>query len=150
MRSRKIRNGLITLFVIAWTLLFHYESARLFYLQPMLKRELPKTKFLFPPAGWIMFYRVSETEGRAEVHGLKSKYRQLIDPHDIFENRWIGYDNIRRNILVTVLNPYYAPSFCTYLERKFPEYDTFEIKRVIFPSNIKYPGKKIKETLYRC
>ncbi len=150
MIQRKIRNILITVFVIAWTLLFHYESTRLFYLSPLVWKELPKTRFLFPPAGWIMFYTVPESEGRAEVHGLKGKERELIDPHRIFENRWIGYDNIRRNVLSTVLNPVYARDFCRYLRRKFPDYDIFEVKHVVYPSNIRYPEKKIVETLYRC
>ncbi|GEM_PF-1774276 len=150
MVSPKIRNVSITLFVIAWLTLFHYESLRAAYLNPFFKCELPKFKFLFPPAGWIMFFRVDETEERAEVYGIKQKKLELIDPHRIFENRWLGYDNIRRNVLITVLNPYYAESFCRYLKRKFPEYEGFAVAEVVYPSNIRYPGKKIRNVAYTC
>ena len=150
MPAAKIRNALITVFVVAWTLLFHYESLRTFYLGPAFGRELPKFKFLFPPAGWIMFYRVDETEGRAEVLGIKGGKPELIDPHRIFENRWIGYDNIRRNVLITVLSQEHAASFCRYLKRKFPEYTRFAVAYVVYPSNIRFPGKKEIRIAYGC
>ena len=150
MLSTKARNTLITLFVIVWSLIFHYESLRANTLNPLCGRELPKLKFLFPPAGWIMFFRVDETEGTAEVYGLKGEKFDLIDPHRIFDNHWIGYDNIRRNVLITVLHPFYAGSFCTYLKRKFPQYDRFAVMEVIYPSNIQYPGKRFMRTLYEC
>ena len=146
----KARNTLITIFVLLWSLLFHYESLRYHYLNPFLNRELPKFKFLFPPAGWIMFYEVNETEIQAEVYGQKGDALELIDPHRIFANRWIGYDNIRRNVLVSVLDPYGARSFCRYLRRKFPEYDYFAVAEVIYPSVIKYPGKRILKLAYKC
>lgn len=150
MPAVKVRNTLITLFVIAWTLLFHYESLRLSYLSPALGRELPKFKFLFPPAGWIMFTQVHETESRAEVLGFRDGKPELIDPHRIFENRWIGYDNIRRNVLITTLNQGTAGSFCRYLKRKFPEYERFAVAYVVYPSNIRFPGKKEARIAYGC
>ena len=150
MFSTKTRNTAITVFVILWLFLFNYESLRASYLNPFFGRELPKFKFLFPPAGWIMFYQVDEMEGRAEVYGVKGEQLEFIDPHRIFNIHWLGYDNIRRNVLITVLNPYYARSFCQYLKRKFPEYKNFVIARVIYPSIIKYPGKRVVRILYEC
>ena len=136
--------------MVVWLFLFHYESVRFSYLSPLAGFELPKLKFLYPPAGWIMFYNVGETEVRAEVYGVKGSNLELIDPHKIFENRWIGYDNIRRNVLVSVLNPAHADSFGLYLRRKFPQYERFSVAQVIIPSNIKYPGQKIIRLAYQC
>ena len=146
----KFRNALISIFVAAWLGLFHYESLRHNYLSPFFGRELPKFKFLYPPAGWIMFFNVDEIEGRAKVYGISDLGPYPIDPHRIFENRWIGYDNIRRNILITVLHPAYAHDFCRYLKRKFPSYQHFAIVEVIYPSNIRTPGKKIEKLAYAC
>ena len=130
----RLRNLAISIFVVLWTLVFHYESTRLFYLSPLAGRELPKLKFLFPPAGWIMFYNVDETFSHTEVYGLKGEGMTLIDPHDIFETRWVGYDNIRRNVLLSVLDRSSAPQFCTYLRRKFPQYENFAVAHAIWPS----------------
>ncbi len=148
--SAKIRNACITLFVIAWTLVFHYESTRVFYLNPLFKREFPKVKLLFPPAGWIMFYNVGESEVRAEVYGVKGEHWEFIDPHRIFQNRWIGYDNIRRNVLITVTDKRVSDEFCKYLKRKFPGYDRFEVMYLIYPSYGRYPAKKLLRPAYVC
>ncbi len=145
-----MRNKVITVFVVLWLALFHYESLRYHYLNPLLAVDLPKFKFLFPPAGWIMFYRVGETEVRAEVYGVNGSNLEPIDPHRIFDNHWLGYDNIRRNVLISILNPQDAPLFCKYLRRKFPQYDSFSVAQVIYPSNIKYPGQRIVKLAYRC
>lgn len=145
-----MRNKLITVFVILWLSLFHYESTRAAYLEPLLGTRLPKFKFLYPPAGWIMFYRVDETEGQAEVYGIRDGVPELIDPHRIFPNRWLGYDNIRRNVLITVLSPQYAEPFCRYLKRKFPEYAEFAVAQVVYPSNIRAPGRRLMQAVYRC
>ena len=145
------RNRLITVFVLAWLGLFHYESLRAEFLGPIVGRELPKFKFLFPPAGWIMFYHIEETEIRAEVYGKKDGKFEWIDPHRIFNIHWLGYDNIHRNILVSVLDSgRSASSFCRYLRRKFPDYDGFSVMEAIYPSNIKYPEKRILKTAYEC
>jgi hypothetical protein len=146
----KVRNALITAFVVAWTLLFHYESLRLTYLTPLVGTELPKFKFLFPPAGWIMFYHVHEAESRAEVLGFRGGQPEAIDPHRIFENRWLGYDNIRRNVLVTVLGQAHAASFCRYLRRKFPEYERFAVAYVVTPSYRTSPEAKQVQIAYAC
>jgi hypothetical protein len=144
------RNVAISIFVVVWLSVFHYESLRYAYLNPLFGQTLPKLKLLFPPAGWIMFFHVPESELRAEVHGKKDGDLELIDPHRIFENRWIGYDNIRRNVLVTVLDPYAAGHFCRYLRRKFPEYDTFYVMQAAYPSNLRAPGKRTLRTVYVC
>lgn len=145
-----MRNRLITIFVIVWLLVFHYESLRAFYLNPLFGTALPKLKFLFPPAGWIMFYNVDENEVRAEVYGQKNGALEKINPHRIFNNRWLGYDNTRRNVLVSVLDPSNQKDFCPYLRRKFPEYERFAVVAAIYPSNLKYPGKKILRLTYEC
>ncbi len=94
-------------------------------------------------------FRVDEAEVRAEVYGIKNGRPELIDPHRIFQNRWLGYDNIRRNVLISVLDAYSAPRFCRFLKRKFPEYDEFAVAEAIYPSNIRYPGKKVLQAAYR-
>lgn len=145
-----MRKVAISIFVIGWTLLFHYESTRLFYLSPIFGHELPKVKFLFPPAGWIMFYNIDESYSRAEVYGIKGDEATLIDPHDIFETRWVGYDNIHRNILVSVLDPGTASSFCSYLKRKFPAHESFGVVHAIWPSVVKDKQDKRYRIAYEC
>lgn len=150
MSISKIRNLVIGIFTIAWALLFHYESVRYQFLNPLFQADLPKMKLLFPPAGWIMFYRVDEIEGRAEVYGISGGEPRYIDPHRIFDNRWIGYDNIRRNVLINVLNPRDSGPFCDYLKRKFPEYESFSVMQAIYPSNIQYPNRRVLRVAYDC
>ena len=137
----------ITWFVIAWTLVFHYESLRARYLQPLVRFALPKLLLLFPPAGWIMFYRIEPSYGFAEVYGFidpsthpspplgpRSGFRPTdkpvglhshavpLDPHAIFPIDALGYDNIRRNVLVSVLSPVAVgtPSQCRALQQQRP------------------------------
>ncbi len=145
-----LRDIVISAFVVFWLGLFNYETFRLNYLSPLFGRELPKLKLLFPPAGWIMFYRVDEWDGRCEVFGLKGIRRDLIDPHRIFADRYAGYDNIRRNILVTALEKPYVPEFCGYLHRKFPEYEAFEVDEVVVPSVLERPQRNNHRPAYKC
>ncbi len=140
----------ISAFVVLWLFVFNYESLRYNFLNRWLGTQLPKVKLLFPPAGWIMFYRVDEADGRAEVYGLKGGTTALIDPHRIFGTRWVGYDNIRRNILISVLHPSRGPGFCRYLERKFPEYDGFAVVEVWIPSVVQKPHRHLRRLSYRC
>ena len=137
-------------FVAGWLLVFNYETLRYSTLDRALGVELPKVKFLFPPAGWIMFYRVDDSDGRAEVWGLRHGEEELIDPHRIFATRWLGYDNIRRNVLVTALEAPYAPAFCRYLRRKFPAYEGFSVKEVVTPSVSRAREQVVRQTAYRC
>jgi len=150
MTNTRIRNVCITIFVIFWTILFHYESIRYFYLNPFLKRDLPQMKFLFPPAGWIMFFNVNDQFSHAEVYGMKDHQPQLIDPHLIFRTRTIGFDNIYRNILSEVFVPYQERSFCRYLKMKFPNFDDFLVTAVIYPSVTKTPLLRVQQVVYEC
>lgn len=97
-----------------------------------------------------MFYQVTDSQIQAEVYGVTGDKLELIDPHLIFNNHWIGYDNIHRNILIEVLDPHMAKQFCKYLRRKFPQYEHFKVVEVIYPSVSKQPGKKIRKIMYEC
>ena len=144
------RNTLITVFVIGWTLLFQYETLRASYLGPLVGRELPKVPFLFPPAGWIMFFNVDRSYGFAEVYGVRDGDRVLLDPHDILETKAVGYDNIHRNVLVGVLSLADAQSFCRFLHRKFPSYDEFLVVYAQYPDLVTTPDRILRQLAYRC
>jgi hypothetical protein len=144
------RNTLITWFVIGWTLLFHYETLRASYLSPLAQRNLPKVPFLFPPAGWIMFYNVDKTYGYADVYGIRHGQSVKLDPHDILETRAVGYDNIHRNVLVGALDPQDAPQFCRFLHRKFPAYQSFVVLYAQYPDVVGDPDRVLYRVAYRC
>ena len=138
------------MFVIVWCAVFHYETLRLNYLSPLVGRPLPKVKFLYPPAGWIMFFQVDRSYGYAEVYGITGGQPTLIDPHKIFETRAVLYDNIRRNVLVSILSPHVAPRFCHYLRRKFPSYESFAIVQAVYPDVAEKPTEVLRGVTYRC
>ena len=144
------RNVYITLFVILWSILFHYESLRALYLEPAFHAEFPKFKFLFPPAGWIMFYNVDDQYSTVEVYGLKAKQWHPIDPHDIFRTRTIGFDNIHRNILSVVAVPGMEKSFCRFLQYRFPHFDNFAVALVYYPSLTARPPERWTKVQYQC
>jgi hypothetical protein len=144
------RSTWITLFVLLWVGAFHYETLRLNYLSPLAGRELPKLKFLYPPAGWIMFFHIDPRYGLAEVYGLRGGQPMLLDPHEIFATRFVGYDNIRRNVLVSVLSGADAPPFCRYLHRKFPAYEAFAVAYAQYPDLLKQPDEILRQVAYRC
>lgn len=148
------RNVIITCVVILWTLLFHYQTFRVNYLTPWVKRtfdlELPKIPLLFPPAGWIMFYTIDPSYGFAEVYGILGEESVQLDPHDIFTTRAVGYDNIHRNVLVGVLYRDRAPAFCRYLRRTFPAYDAFSVVYGRYPDVVNTPDIVHRQILYRC
>lgn len=150
MKKYKIRNVLITFFVIIWSLAFHYESLRYFYIQPFFKQPLPKIKFLFPPAGWIMFFRVEQSFGFVEVYGTKDNQTFELDLHDIFDVRTVGFDNIHRGIMNSAAQKSLGKSFCRHLFRKFKYFDSFVIVNNYFPEFIDKPFKKYKQVSYRC
>ncbi len=155
-------NRAITWFVICWILLFHYESLRANYLNPLLppgprvlavplgRWMLPKWPLLFPPAGWIMFYNVSKPYGFAEVYGLQRGRSVLIDPHAILQTRAVGYDNIHRNVLIGILSEGHAPAFCRYLRRKFTGYDGFVVVYAEYPDPVEQPERILRQVAYRC
>ena len=160
------RNAWISAFVIVWIAVFHYETLRLSYLSPLALRlrsalappgaeglagrQLPKLKFLYPPAGWIMFFNVNRSYGFAEVYGVSGTQPVLMDSHRIFGTRFVGYDNIHRNVLVSVLSAQDAPSFCRYLGRKFPEYDGFAVVYRVYPDVVNRPDETLAQVAYRC
>ncbi len=145
------RSAQITWCVILWALLFQYETLRANYLSPLAGRPLPKLALLFPPDGWIMFFHVDRSYGFAEGHGVGPGGEPIkLDPHDIFETSAIGYDNIRRNVLVGVLDPGAAPSFCRYLRRKFPAYAGFTVLYGEYPDVVAAPNRVFYDVAYRC
>ncbi len=144
------RNLWISLFVVAWVGLFHYESLRLRYLSPLAGRELPKMKFLYPPAGWIMFFNVDKSYGFAEVYGVQRGQTLFLDPHAIFGTRFVWYDNIRRNVLVSVISEHAAPQFCRYLRRKFPQYARFAVVYAMYPDVADQPDRVLRQVAYQC
>ena len=150
MLNIRLRNFFISVFVIFWLFVFHYESIRYFYLDPLFKKPLPKVKFLFPPAGWIMFFNVNDSYGYIEVYGIKDKSVELIDPHDIFRTRTIGFDNIHRGILGEVADIHRAQSFCGFLRWRFPYYDRFAVTSVYYPAVTMDPHKKYQQIQYQC
>ena len=131
-KDLRLRNISISIFVILWLLIFHYESTRYFYLSAFTQKDLPKFKFLFPPAGWIMFFNVDETYSYVEVYGKADGSVHLIDPHDIFRTRTFGFDNIHRNILSTIGSRGNAAAFRHYLAWRFPYYDDFTVTAVYY------------------
>jgi hypothetical protein len=150
MRYKTFRNALISLFGVVWTVVFHYESVRYFYLEKAFDRPLWKVKFLFPPAGWIMFYKVTGGFGYVEVYGQTGRELNLIDPHDIFRTRTIGFDNIRRNILSTVADQRQGRAFCRFLKFRFPNYEKFHVASVYYPSPASEPQRRLSKVVYQC
>lgn len=146
----QLRNKLISIFVILWLAVFYYESTCYYYLQPLFKRELPRMKFLFPPAGWIMFYNIGDNFGNVEVYGVKNGNPQPIDPHQILQTRAIGYDNINRNALLSVLSPSMSDTFCPFLKRKFPYFQRFLVTYVEYPHLTKQPFERMQTVVYAC
>src|SRR3989338_10666462 len=149
-RNSRVRNTAISIFVVLWLFIFHYESTRHFYLSALAKRELPKFKFLFPPAGGIMFFNVDDTYSHVEVYGKMGESVHLVDPHDIFRTRTLGFDNIHRNVLSSVGSRQNAAVFCRYLAWRLPSYEDFVITTVYYPSLVREPYKHLQEVLYRC
>jgi hypothetical protein len=150
MLIRRPANTAITAFVIGWLLLFCYETLRASYLSPLVHHRLPKFPLLFPPAGWIMFYNVDRSYGFAEVYGIHDGQPVQLDPHRIFETKAVGYDNIHRNVLIGVLYRDVAPSFCRYLRRKLPEYDSFAVLYNQYPDVVETPERILRQVAYRC
>ena len=145
-----MKKFFIICFVILWTIVFHYESTRHFFLEPLFKKSLPKVKFLFPPAGWIMFFNVSDSYGYAEVYGVKNGINYLIDPHQILLTRDIGYDNVHRNVLSEVLSVNAGKNFCEFLDRKFPYFENFLVVANEYPHVVTEPFFKLQQIMYKC
>jgi len=147
---KKLRNIFITVFVILWCLAFHYESVRFFYLDPLVGRSLPKIKFLFPPAGWIMFYRVDNAYGHIRIFGVKNNQNYEIDPHEIFRVRTIGYDNIHRGVISSAASRRNSHAFCQHLNKRFNDFENFNILYTYYPDFIAEPNVNHQQLLYDC
>ena len=130
----RLRKIAISGFVIFWTLLFNYEALRAFYLSPLLGRPLPKFPVLFPAFGWNMFYSLPNSWSTAEVYGLRKGETepQRIEAGQIFTSNFPGVDFNRRNVIGKVLDPKISGEFCSYLKRKFPEYQDFTILHAVY------------------
>ncbi len=150
MIKKQMRNKVISIFVVVWILLFHYESLRYNYLQPFFQKPLPKLKFLFPPAGWIMFYNVDDRAAFALVYGIRNGVSQPIDPHEIIRTRFIGFDMVHRNVLSEALMPGARIGFCKSLERQFPEFEKFLINIVEYPSLTRSRFERTETPIYQC
>ena len=151
----RARKAAIWSFIVVWNAVFLYETFRAFQLEPLLRRlhvqaELPKLPMLFPPAGWIMFYKVENAAGGVEVYGVNKGGRTLIDPHRIFSTRYVLFDNIRRGMMFEAVEPGRQWGFCNYLRRKFPEYADFAVTQYEYPSLTDPSVKKLQADDYTC
>ena len=98
-----------------------------------------------------MFYNVDNGYGYAQVYGVKNGKTQAIDPHVILQTRAIGYDNISRNALVSVLTGGgIEKSFCAFLRRKFPYFESFLVTYVNYPSVTERPFEQLQTIAYEC
>lgn len=127
------RNGLLSVFVAAWLLLFACATLR-----------------ARPICLLTGFSQIEPRYGFAEVYGLTHGKPERIAPHTIFPLKHLGCDNMRRNILVSVLDERVAPSFCPYLQRKFPAYEDFLVVAAEYPDLIAAPERLLRQPLYRC
>jgi len=155
MKNAKLRNICISVFVAAWLCVFFYESTRYFFLEPLARtvfhvKKLPIFKFLFPPAGWIMFFNVSPEEGEVVVYGIKNGQPYRLDPHEIYPVRFIGFDNIHRGIMGQVLDRRMRRPFCRYLKRKIPYFERFAVTYVYYPSVVKNRYQRREKVIYQC
>lgn len=124
-RSRKI---VISLLILAACFLFHYESLRPVYLQPLLKKPLPHTPLFFPAQGWTMYYKVANAWLTAELYGLNPGQKpQKIDLHEVLDPGFWAYDAIRQNIVMHAVPKAQMPSFCRFLAARFGQYENFMI-----------------------
>ena len=147
----KQRNACITIFVILWCLAFHYESVRHFYLEPFFHRSLFKVPFLFPPAGWIMFYQVDETYSHIRIFGFKNGQNYEIDPHEVFRVRTIGFDNIHRGVIGAAASEKNQDAFCKQLFTRFKNnFERFSILYEYYPSFVTDPYKRYQQVFYSC
>lgn len=129
----RLRKIAISVFVIFWLLLFHYEALRAFYLSPLAGRDLPKFPVLFPTFGWNMFYSLPNSWSTAEVYGSRNgpSEPERIEADRIFSLNFPGFDFNRRNVIGKVLDPKISGEFCAYLKRKFPAYQDFTIRHAV-------------------
>jgi len=97
-----------------------------------------------------MFYAVGDEFGNVNVYGKRDDELQLIDPHDIFRTRTIGYDNIHRGILTHVADVRVSRDFCRFLKYRFPSFENFFVSVVYYPSVTKDKYQRRQQTKYQC
>lgn len=159
----RAKRAAIWAFVVLWNLLFLYETFRAFHLTPLVQklrdtwslaipaRELPKLPLLFPPAGWIMFYRVDNSSGGMEIYGVRKGTTTLIDPHRVFSTRYVLFDNIRRGMMFSAAEPARRWAFCNFLRRKFPEFEDFAVTQYQYQDLAgAKPPQRLQGVLYQC
>jgi len=163
-KSKALQTLFITFFVIFWMVLFHYESVRHFYLNPyvypkiknlkvvakLLPEGFKKTKFLFPPAGWIMFFRVTPSYGNVEIIAIDGQRSYRLDPHQVLLTRDIMYDNVYRGVLGSFAENRNAPQTCRYLKRRFPEFDNFIVRYHYYRNVVDSPYKYDVIPQFQC
>ena len=115
-------------------------------------KQFPKFPLLFPPAGWIMFYEVGNFFSTAEVYGVKKEGKpELVDPHRIMTPRFVGFDNIHRNVMVSLLEREKSREVCGYLKRKFPEYERLVVVYAEYPELVPAERRqKFEQPFYAC
>ncbi|MBI3316702.1 MAG: hypothetical protein HYZ85_01685 [Candidatus Omnitrophica bacterium] len=116
---------------MGWFALFHYEALRPLYLTHWLKRDLPKTPLFFPSNGWTMYYSIGNFWMTAEVYGQKEEggKPERIPAEKIFKLAFLKADFFRRNTIGKILEPEAQKSFCEYLKRQLPEYQSFAVMK---------------------
>ena len=156
-RDSRLRDQFISIFVVIWLLVFMYNTARHFLLRPLWTKffpqsaiEFPINKFLFPPAGPIMFYNVDDSFGSFRVSGIKDGQLYELNPHQVVLNRTLFYDNIHRGVLGVVAARESIPDFCRMMVRRFPEFDDIAVGIRQYPSLIRSRTLYKEGWLYRC
>ena len=97
-----------------------------------------------------MFYQVGPSAGFYEIYGIKDKRPQLIDPHDIFRTRTIGYDNLHRGIMGGAAHPRRGRDFCRFLRYRFPYFDEFIVAGAYYPKPSKNAYERHDKVQYKC
>ncbi len=156
-KEQRLRDCFINYFVVIWLFLFFYYNTRSFLLEPFLRGAfrnptltLEGNKFLFPPAGPIMFYNVNSAFGHHRVLGIKNEEAFELDPHDIYLTRTFFYDNVHRGVLGEIGDLSNAPSFCYTMYRRMPEFDDFVVTLRVYPSLTTSRYVYREKLIYHC
>ncbi len=156
-KDKRLRDHFISLFVVIWLMVFMLNTTRHLLLEPFLKRSFPGfslalavNKFLFPPAGPIMFFNVDDSFGFYRVSGIKNGKLFDLNPHEVILNRTLFYDNIHRGVLGAIGDPGSVVSFCRWMHGRFPEFDDFAVGVRQYPALKKSRYVYQEGWLYRC
>ncbi|GEM_PF-978650 len=156
-KRRELRDRFISCFVVIWLVLFFYNNTRHMLLEPFFRKSLHNptfnlamNKFLFPPAGPIMFYDVGDAFGYHKVFGIKGGQIFELDPHQIYLSRTLFYDNVHRGVLGDIADPGNIPLFCRVMHRRMPEFDDFAVVFRVYPSLMESRYQYRDGLRYRC